>query len=122
MMTTAMMTTADEAAQTAKSLQRELDAIAAEIAELKNDGPCLQNWRFALVAPGGTAGTASQKKAKYGRLTTGRGPTQRSRYVALADIAATQDAVTRGQALTKLEKAQARTMAKLEKATARARV
>jgi len=117
-----MLTTAEIAAQTARQLQREVDAIAAEIAELKADGPYIQGYRFALVAPGGTAGTASQKKAKYGRLTTGRGSAQRSRYVALADIAATQEAVARGKVVTKLEKAQAQLRAKLEKATARARV
>ena len=111
-----MLTTADEAAQTARQLQREIAAIAAEIAELKADGEYIQGYRFALVAPGGTAGAASQKKA-YGRLTTGRGKEQRSRYVPLADIAATQEAVARGKALTKLEKAQARTMAQLKKAT-----
>lgn len=115
-----MMTTAETAAQTAKSLQREIDAIAVEIAALKADGPYLQGYRFNLVAPGGTAGKASQAQPRYGRLTTGRGKEQRSRYVALKDIPATMEAVTRGQALTKLEKAQARTMAKLEKARAKA--
>ena len=115
-----MMTTAETAAQTAKSLQRELDAIAAEIAALKADGPYLQGWRFALVAPGGTAGKASQKQPKYGRLTTGRGPTQRSQYVPLADILATMEAVARGKALTRLERTQAQLQAKLEKARAKA--
>lgn len=110
-----MMTTADEAAQTARQLQREIDAIAVEIAALKAEGPCIQGYRFNLVTPGGTAGKASQKTPRYGRLTTGRGPTQRSQYVPLADIPATQEAVTRGQALTTLEKAQARLQAKLEK-------
>lgn len=116
-----MLTTAELSAQTAKSLQAQLDAIAVEIAALKADGPYLQGYRFNLVAPGGTAGKASQAQARYGRLTTGRGPTQRSQYVPLADIPATMEAVARGKALTKLERTQARTMAKLEKARAKAK-
>jgi len=64
--------------------------------------------RLDKAAAGGTASNKSQTRYKYARLRSGRGKTlsngQKSQYVPLKKVAATEAAIQRGKELVRLQK------------------
>jgi len=95
-----------------RRLQRELDSernvIIARIIDLQNEGDVLIGVRLDRAAAGGTASNQSQTSYKYARLRSGRGNTlsngQKSQYIPLKEIAATEAAIQRGRELVRLQK------------------
>ena len=89
-------------------LEAEQDEIIARIADLQNEGDVLTGVRLDKAAAGGTASNKSQTCYKYARLRSGRGKTlsngQKSQYVPLKKVAATEAAIQRGKELAKLQK------------------
>ena len=89
-------------------LETERTAIIAAIADLQNQGDVLIGVRLDKAAAGGTASNQSQTSYKYARLRSGRGKTlpngQKSQYIPLKQIAATEAAIQRGKELVKLQK------------------
>ena len=95
-----------------RRLQRELESernvIIARIIDLQNEGDVLIGVRLDRAAAGGTASNQSQSSYKYARLRSGRGNTlsngQKSQYIPLKEIAATEAAIQRGKELVRLQK------------------
>ena len=89
-------------------LETERNEIIARIAELQNEGDVLTGVRLDKAAAGGTASNKSQTRYKYARLRSGRGKTlstgQKSQYIPLKEIAATEAAIQRGKELVRLQK------------------
>ena len=89
-------------------LQTERNAIINQIAALQNEGDVLIGVRLDRAAAGGTASNQSQTSYKYARLRSGRGNTlsngQKSQYIPLKEIAATEVAIQRGKELVRLQK------------------
>ena len=84
-------------------LETEQNKIIARIADLQNEGDVLTGVRLDKAAAGGTASNQSQTRYKYARLRSGRGKTlsnrQKSQYVPLKKVAATEAAIQRGKEL-----------------------
>ena len=89
-------------------LQNERNAIINQIAAFQNEGDVLIGVRLDRAAAGGTASNQSQTRYKYARLRSGQGNTlsngQKSQYIPLKEIAATEAAIQRGKELVKLQK------------------
>ena len=89
-------------------LQTERNAIINQIAALQNEGDVLIGVRLDRAAAGGTASNQSLINYKYARLRSGRGKTlsngQKSQYIPLKEIAATEAAIQRGKELVRLQK------------------
>jgi len=89
-------------------LEAEQNEIIARIADLQNEGDVLIGVRLDRAAAGGTASNKSQTRYKYARLRSGRGKTlsngQKSRYVPLEEVAATEAAILQGKELVRLQK------------------
>ena len=89
-------------------LEAERNEIIARIADLQTEGDVLTGVRLDKAAAGGTASNQSQTRYKYARLRSGRGKTlsngQKSQYVPLKKVAATEAAIQRGKELVKLQK------------------
>ena len=89
-------------------LQTERNAIINQIAALQNEGDVLIGVRLDRAAAGGTASNQSLINYKYARLRSGRGKTlsngQKSQYIPLKQIAATEAAIQRGKELVRLQK------------------
>jgi len=89
-------------------LQTERNTIITRIAALQNEGDVLIGVRLDRAAAGGTASNQSQTRYKYARLRSGRGKTlsngQKSQYIPLKQIAATEAAIQRGKELARLKK------------------
>ena len=89
-------------------LETERIEITTRIAELQNEGDVLIGVRLDRAAAGGTASNQSQTSYKYARLRSGRGKMlsngQKSQYVPLKKVAATEAAIARGKELIKLQK------------------
>ena len=89
-------------------LQAERNAIITQIAALQNEGDVLIGVRLDRAAAGGTASNQSQTSYKYARLRSGRGNTlsngQKSQYVPLKKVAATEAAIQRGKEYVRLQK------------------
>ena len=83
-------------------LETEQNKIIARIADLQTEGDVLTEVRLDKAA-GGTASNQSQTRYKYARLRSGRGKTlsngQKSQYVPLKKVAATEAAIQRGKEL-----------------------
>ena len=95
-----------------RRLQTELETerieITTRIAELQKEGDALIGVRLDKAAAGGTASNKSQTDYKYARLRSGRGKMlsngQKSQYIPLQQIAATEAAIARGKEIIKLQK------------------
>ena len=95
-----------------RRLQRELESernvIIARIIDLQNEGDVLIGVRLDRASAGGTASNQSQTSYKYARLRSGRSKTlpngQKSQYIPLKEIAATEAAIQRGKELVRLQK------------------
>ena len=89
-------------------LEAEQNEIIARIADLQNEGDVLIGVRLDRAAAGGTASNKSQTRYKYARLRSGRGKTlsngQKSQYIPLEEVAATEAAIQRGKELVRLQK------------------
>ena len=89
-------------------LQAERNAIITQIAALQNEGDVLIGVRLDRAAAGGTASNKSQTRYKYARLRSGRGKTlsngQKSQYIPLKEVAATEAAILQGKELVRLQK------------------
>ena len=89
-------------------LQTERNTIITRIAALQNEGDVLIGVRLDRAAAGGTASNQSLINYKYARLRSGRGNTlsngQKSQYIPLKQIAATEAAIQRGKELVRLQK------------------
>ena len=89
-------------------LEAEQNEIIARIADLQNEGDVLTGVRLDKAAAGGTASNQLQTRYKYARLRSGRGKTlsngQKSQYVPLKKVAATEAAIQRGKELVRLQK------------------
>ena len=89
-------------------LETERNVIITRIAALQNEGNVLIGVRIDRAAAGGTASNQSQTSYKYARLRSGRGKTlpngQKSQYIPLKEIAATEAAIQRGKELVRLQK------------------
>jgi len=89
-------------------LEAEQNEIIARIADLQNEGDVLTGVRLDKAAAGGTASNKSQTSYKYARLRSGRGKTlsngQKSQYVPLKKVAATEAAILQGKELVRLQK------------------
>ena len=83
-------------------LETEQNKIIARIADLQTEGDVLTEVRLDKAA-GGTASNQSQTRYKYARLRSGRSKTlsnrQKSQYVPLKKVAATEAAIQRGKEL-----------------------
>ena len=89
-------------------LQTDRNAIIIRIAALQNEGDILIGVRLDKAAAGGTASNKSQTRYKYARLRSGRGKMlsngQKSQYVPLKKVAATEAAIQRGKEYARLQK------------------
>jgi len=89
-------------------LEAEQNEIIARIADLQNEGDVLIGVRLDRAAAGGTASNQSQTRYKYARLRSGRGKTlsngQKSQYIPLKEVAATEAAILQGKELVRLQK------------------
>jgi len=89
-------------------LETERNEIITQIAALQNEGDVLIGVRLDRAAAGGTASNKTQTRYKYARLRSGRGKTlsngQKSQYVPLEEVAATEAAILQGKELVRLQK------------------
>ena len=89
-------------------LETERNEIIARITDLRNEGDVLIGVRLDKAAAGGTASNQSQTSYKYARLRLGRSKPlsngQKSQYIPLNQIAATEAAIQRGKELVRLQK------------------
>ena len=89
-------------------LQTERDTIITQIAALQNEGDVLIGVRLDRAAAGGMASNQSQTSYKCAGLRSGRDKTlsngQKSQYIPLKEISATEAAIQRGKELVRLQK------------------